>query len=44
MWFQKLLIIYLLTLFNSLDGYYLDKSPEKGEQRQQRTKGIIKSN
>lgn len=24
MWLEKLFIIYLLTLFNSMDGYYLD--------------------
>jgi hypothetical protein len=24
MWLEKLFLVYLLTLFNSLDGYFLD--------------------
>lgn len=26
MWLEKLVLVYLLTLFNSLDGYFLDNN------------------
>ncbi|XP_065079119.1 igLON family member 5-like [Ochlerotatus camptorhynchus] len=34
MWLEKLVLVYLLTLFNSLDGYFLDNdSPLTGRHR-----------
>lgn len=38
MWLEKLVLVYLLTLFNSLDGYFLDNdSPLTGRHRRKET-------
>uniref|UniRef100_A0A182IUX1 Ig-like domain-containing protein n=1 Tax=Anopheles atroparvus TaxID=41427 RepID=A0A182IUX1_ANOAO len=39
MWLEKLLLVYLLTLFNSLDGYFLDNHHLQNNGRHRR-KGL----
>jgi hypothetical protein len=43
MWLAKYILFYLLTLFNSLDGYYLDDKHSQNTGRHRR-KGKLKQN
>lgn len=36
MWLEKLVLVYLLTLFNSLDGYFLDNHHLQSNGRHRR--------
>ncbi|CAG9800441.1 unnamed protein product [Chironomus riparius] len=43
MWLQKLFIIYLLTLFNSMDGYFLDNQIQSTGRHRRKDSNDLKN-